>query len=197
MQRNPLILLILGFAAVQLGCQHSVPPVPNPLAIQPTEYDPTYHAARNVLRDAGFRLDRSDHRFGVVTTHPKDSPTAVEPFHTDNTTAYQAWQSTVSHLRRTVRVSLETPPDSADPHADPKADPPDSYLLRVEVLIERRQMPTRRLTGSIGRNMFVTLDEVPTELAQRGIAAGYWQPIGRDALLERRLLARITQRASQ
>ncbi|MEX1017779.1 MAG: hypothetical protein WDZ31_13640 [Phycisphaeraceae bacterium] len=176
---------IVVFALLLTGCQRAVVDAPNPLPIASEEYDRMYDASIAVLRDHGFRVDQQDYRFGEVVTRPDDAPTAIEFWQADNTTAAQAWQSTLDHLRRTVTVFLE--PAEAEGEGD--------YALRVEVLMERRVQPTRRLTGSSRQNVFSTLDAVPAEWQRRGITAHYWEPVGRDPYLEARLLRTIVAEA--
>lgn len=172
-------------AVAPAGCQRAVVDTPNPQPIAADAYDRMYDASITVLRDHGFRVDRRDYRFGRITTHPLDSPTAVEPWRPQNTTASQAWQSTLDHLRRTASVFLEPPDDDA---------PDGHYLLRVEVLLERHAQPTRRLTGTGRRNVFSSLDSAPEEWRRRGIERRYWEPVGRDPHLEARLMRAINTR---
>ena len=74
---------------------------------------------------------------------------------------------------------------------------PKLYGLRVEVMIEVRQQPSQFITNSATSDVLRNLEEVPIELAERNIPAMYWQPVGRDVLLENRLIAAIIRRASE
>lgn len=74
---------------------------------------------------------------------------------------------------------------------------PAVYGLRVEVLVEQKQLPDQFITNSATSSVFRRLDEVPYELAIRNIPAEYWQPVGRDVLLENRILAQIIRMSSQ
>ena len=179
------------------------PPVPTPTPVEPAEYQATFDAAARVLRDAGFAVDRRDARFGQITTEPKGSPTLLEPWVGDNVTAGRAAASTLGNLRRTVRVTLTPPPPESD-HGDVSAvdttQPDDAatsprYDLAVEVLLERYQSPTRRMSGATKGSVFYNLSDNPAELAARGITTAYWEPVGRDPDLEARLLRRIVREA--
>lgn len=180
--------------------------MPNPQPVAADAYGDTFELARQVLRDEGYRVNRADYRFGQITTHPKGSPTLLEPWHDDNRAADVAWDSTLGQLRRTARVTLE--PDAA---LTPKADEQSSqaagsaalnspgvtasgtmYLVRVEVQLERYQAPQRRMNGSTAGTVFADLSETPAELQDRGITGAYWQPLGRDIPLEQHLLRKIT-----
>ena len=187
---------VLAAAALALlvgGCTPP-PPVPTPAPVEPADYQSTFDAAARVLRDAGFAVDRRDARFGQITTMPKGSPTLLEPWVGDNVTAGRAAASTLGNLRRTVRVTL-TPPADAAPTPPTDAAAPPHYDLAVEVLIERYQSPTRRMSGATRGSVFYNLSDNPAELAARRITPAYWEPVGRDPGLESRLLRRIVREA--
>ncbi len=191
------LLVVMCVAALGLGCS-APPPVSNPAPVDPADYQATFDAAAAVLRDAGFALDRRDARFGQLTTEPKGSPTVFEPWRGDNVNTTRAVASTFGNLQRTVRVTLtpDTPDARETPDAPAATRPaePTRYDLAVEVLIERYQSPTRRLSGATQGSVFYNLNDNPAELARRGIAPGYWEPVGRDPQLEARLLRRIVGR---
>lgn len=186
MRLAALAFALLALGLTLTGCNRPRPEAQNPLTIDSLEYDRVYDAAIAALRDAGFRVDRQDYRFGRLTTFPQGSPTALEVWDPDNTTAAQAWQSTLVDLQRIARVFIDPLP----------GEEPPAYDLRVEVILEQRQTPIRRMTGSISRNVFSSLEAVPTDWRQRGIDANYWQPVGRDTALEDRLLHDILHRAT-
>ncbi len=167
-------------AVLAVGCA-AAEPVPNPMVLEAEAYDRAFDAARQTLREQGFMIDDASHRLGRVTTHPRFSPTIVEPWHGDNRTLALAAASTLNLQRRTVTVLLEPLED------EPLLD------LRVEVLLERQQEVTHQISGSAGRNVFSRLDGVPTEWARRGIERRYWEPVGRDDHLEAALLRNIAQ----
>ncbi len=190
--------------------------IANPVEIDVTEYDRIFQASADVLKDSGFRIDRQDYRFGVLTSHPRTSPTAMEPWHRDNVTLGQALESTVNFQRRRIHIRLI--PTTAAP-ANAESDTPaavtatlpqdqpaqadaatrvvhDSYMLEAQVVIEQVEAPRRYLTGSTapGR-MYRNLSAAPDELAQRQISENYWRPVGRDTHLEQRLVADILRRS--
>lgn len=137
-----------------------------------------------MLRDAGFQLNRQDFRFGRISSEPQGSPTVFEPWKSDNVRAEEAWLSTLGDLRRTVTISLE-PKETVELAS--------AYGLRVEVVLERLQIPERRMDGRTQGSVFADLGEVPAELQDRGIRQRYWQPIGRDLALEQYLTQKILE----
>jgi len=189
--------LLILFACVT-GCSLNQANANNPLEIDHSEYARVYNAAIAVLREYGFSLDRQDYRFGRITTKPQNSPTALEPWNNTNTTSNQILESTINHQRRLVTVSLEpispTNPITPTPIATRTAT--DGYHLRIEVFVERRQTPNRRLAGSTrGHRVFDTLRSTPIEWQNRGIKGSYWRPLGRDPYLEQRLLNAIIRQS--
>lgn len=146
-------------------------------------------AVRHVLRDRGYRIAKDQPRFGTITTEPLPSPIALEFWQDENLTAGALGESTITNLRRKIRIQLD-PVTPASNSADP--EPVGQYELGVVVLLERRQNPMARMNGS-SRSVFSSLRDVPAELKSRGINGSYWQPYRRDTALEDRLLREITK----
>ncbi len=207
------IVLIAAVMMLAGGCGRKVSTVENPIAITADEYDRVFEAAVDTLRDMRFIVDRKDRRFGVVTTQPLIASAVVEPWHADNTTGRQVWESTLNMQRRTVRVEIEPAVDEAAETADAAQAPAEAapepapaaaeagaagYRLRVLVAVDRRHLPNRPLHTA-------ALPRVGAEYADRryrpleteaGVEEPSWQPIGRDEHLERRLVEAILTRAN-
>ncbi|MEM1211991.1 MAG: hypothetical protein AAGI68_06790 [Planctomycetota bacterium] len=167
-----------------LGDAASAVSSPATSTIPAEQYHDALDAARRVLLDFGYTLDRDDHRFGVLTTRPLAAATLAEVWRPDNRTADLAAEATLVDLRRTVRVTLLPLT---------RSNPPTHFALGVEALIARRQAPLRYLNGS-ARSVFATLNALPDEWQARGIEPEYWQPVKRDAALEAHLTQRILDR---
>jgi len=177
-----------GDEPVRVTTSHAPEAAPATMHLSSNDYDAAFDAAVRELRDAGFRIARNDRRFGVITTWPKESPTAFEPWVGDNTTGDLARRSTLNHLRRAVEITL-TPVGRADGEAG--AD----YTLTVAVTLEREQRPNRYLNHSAGGTIAARYDAVPAHLAQQGIPASYWEPAGQDPQLAAHLMGEICERA--
>lgn len=149
------------------------------------QYEAAMQTGRDVLDQAGFTIDRDDERFGVLTSHPLQAPTLFEPWRGENTPSAGGAAATLAQIRRTARFTLQPDTDAGQSEASGLAFNP-----RFEVVVERQQHPLRRLDGSAQR-VFAQLGEVPPEWQRRNIASGYWQPIERDAALERVLTSRF------
>lgn len=191
MRYAPFFLALVWVSLVSAGCSRSIVQADNPTPIKASEYRDTFEAAVQVLRDYGFTIDRRDYRFGRIITLPLGSPNLFEVWNPQNTTGHQAVESTLASERRRVNITITGRPGDAD-HADTHT----GYTLAVEVVLERKQIPTRRLAGSARRNVFSNLAAPPKDLIDRGVTASYWQPVGRDPYLEARLVRQIIERTS-
>jgi hypothetical protein len=193
MRSGPTLCLLALIALTALGCSRTIVEADNPAPLAAGTYQDTYEASIDVLRDFGFVIDRRDYRFGRITTLPLGSPNLFEIWSPLNTTRQQAMQSTLASEQRRVNIIIERPaglPNDAD-HSLTDA----GYTLEVQVVIERKQIPTRRLAGSARRNVFSNLAAAPQNLNHRSVTTSYWQPVGQDPYLEARLVKQITERA--
>ena len=199
-QRRPVLtcwLPAIVLACAVAGCTRPIVRMDNPLPIDSREYSRIFAATVVELRHQGFIINRHDYRFGVITTRPQPSPTLMEPWQRQNTTAYQGLESTLNSQRRTVTVTLE-PAEIVTGKAAAATETTEgqAYRLRVEVLIERQQHPALQATGSpSARTLVRPLTAVPRELQDRGITGPYWEPLKRDPYMEQQLIARIVHRA--
>lgn len=187
----PTLLTSLLFA----GCSRQLVQADNPTPLNADQYKTYFDTATQVLRDNGYVIDRRDYRFGQITTQPQGSPNIIEVWNPQNSTADQAVESTLASEQRIVNIAF-TQQTGSDPVSKTDHDTStDSYTLEVQVILERRQVPTRRMAGSARRNVFSDLAAPPRKLIDQGVTASYWEPVGRDHLLEARLIKQITDRA--
>ncbi len=191
------------------GCTSAPPKTPatasSTVAVAPHRYAATFEAAVEALRHAGFRIDRSDFRFGVLTTRPQGSPTLFEPWKPDNTTSHKALHSTLNDLRRTVTVTFmplfknTKPAKPANPLAPlASRNTRDAHatarLMAIEVQLESHQIPGRRLNGRVRGAVFSDRNVEPRNPTEQDVSNTYWQPLGRDPELETELQRRILSR---
>lgn len=180
------IAISLVFAGVLAGC--ASPPTGNgEFAVSGDQYAPTFDAARTVLLDWGFEIQRVDARSGVITTFPKESGGLATPQDRDHSSAADEFEDFFNLQSRTVRVEFVSP--SAAPEADLRTAGGD-LTLRVRAIVWRRHRPGWRLEPS-----GVTLSTWTTdpELANRGMAGSYVVAVRRDHDLEARVAAAIHQ----
>ncbi|MEM9109952.1 MAG: hypothetical protein AAGC72_08000 [Planctomycetota bacterium] len=173
----------LLLCTAQLGCSTTPAEQPQParLTFSEDRYPVVYEAAVETLRTNGYRIARSDYRFGTITTFPKEAATSAEFWVDDATTYAQRRSDTYNAQQRTVTVQVE----------QREADAGFSLSVRVEV--QRLQRPERYLTHSAGPQISAAYTDVPMHLKDRGIDGPYAYTIERDPLLERRLLDAIKE----
>lgn len=199
---KPIKCLIVGLGLLLSGgCASRTVNIDNPIPIARTEYDRVFEASIRVLRDYQFVVERQDRRFGVITARPRAAASALEPWYIDNSTAYQTLDNTLNYDRRIVQVYLEKAPDEATADAEGSTAKQlaevggvqTDYQLRVDVQVERRQIPptnlhTAAMTSVTNYGYQGSVRPIRTEA---GYEASYWRPMGHDELFEKRLVAQI------
>ena len=192
--RPATYLIAAILAIITSGCSTPTKTVDNPFEIDVQEFARIYRAVSDELQDRGYILDNQAYRFGQLSTKPRGSGSIIEFWRGDNLTVEQAIESTFNDQRRIVKIMID--PKASGGAAENIEEQPESYQLRVEVIVERRRVTTRHLSGSTaGWGVFANLSDVPREWQQRGIEEEYWQPVGRDQLLEQKLIAAIVRRS--
>lgn len=192
-RRRTVCLIFLLLPCLAAGCSRRIVTADNPATLAADRYDVYFAAAIDVLRDNGYVIDRRDRRFGTISTRPQGSPTVLEVWNGQNTTRRQTVESTLADEQRIVHVTFAGGGLDGDEQAEPSES---NYAIQIQVMLERRQVPTRRMTGSARRNVFSNLAAVPKDLADKGVAGNYWQPVGRDEYLEARLMKQINERVA-
>lgn len=205
-QRGVMACVIgVGAAAVQLllgGCATtSVGQTGSAAApVQPGQYAETFDAARRVLRDRGFILERVDARTGVITTQPKTTAGLVTPWDREQQSFAEEVEDFLERQQRVVRVTFE-PANAADDgaSADPAAAPVNlstattPLTMRVQVTIERVSAPGRKLEPEAIKETSYWYDPA---LGARGMQPSYEVAIRRDAAGEQRLMELIEAAAA-
>ncbi|MEI7765989.1 MAG: hypothetical protein WCJ97_00985 [Phycisphaerae bacterium] len=87
-------------------------------------YDNSWNQAMTELMHLGFRMDRLDYRFGVMTTLPLHSATLPEVFKGDSATFGGTMENTIHSQRRIVRLTYK-------PNASA------GYDISVQAVVER------------------------------------------------------------
>ncbi len=203
MKPRPLMLWVLACFAV-VGCTAKIKQVDNPIPVAPAEYDRLYDASIQILRDQKFLIDQQDRRFGLITTRPRIASSVLEPWERDHSQPGQLVRSTLNYQRRIVQVhieprsvaEIEAGADSQVTLAD--TQPSDQYWLRVVVRMQRRQTPQRQpSSAAITRLTFTRGRTAPRLLTETGPRQSFWRDVGRDELMEKRLVAEILRRATR
>jgi hypothetical protein len=146
--------------------------------------DRLWLAVEDVLRASGFRLDRVDHREGVVTTWPNTSQQFFEFWRSDVRTGWDFWEASLNPIRRRAEVRLTSP----------EADEPASLMVRVYK--QRLSSPDRQFNSSGAAYQFFG-DNLPSTTGKQIVPEvdDHWIDLGRDHALEDSLLKSILARA--
>jgi len=120
MRRARSIPLLLGLTLTLAACA-----TPRPATVQgdngagpaattePGDYERVFDAARTVLRDYRFAIDRVDARSGVITTHPKRTAGLATIWDREQSSPAQEWEDLINEQRRVVRVEFDRTDDGS------------------------------------------------------------------------------------
>ncbi|GIW94224.1 MAG: hypothetical protein KatS3mg110_2265 [Pirellulaceae bacterium] len=134
-----------------------------------------------IAREERLRLIGNVLTEGRLETHPAIGATYLEPWKRDSTPGFERWQSTFQTIRRTATVRV-TPTKGG-------------YLIDVQVIKELEDLYQPEHSTIGGATLRHDGSLVRTDLqSPRGPAVLGWIPLGRDLLLEQRLLADLHAR---
>jgi len=120
------------------GCASNPKPRPDPsFEVQPAEYTRAFTAAKDVLRDEGFSLERVDSARGVITTRPRASSGFMTPWIDHTTTPGDSLGAVLHRERRLVEVRFALDENSDLP------EPEKPIIATVEVTVQRLGSPGR------------------------------------------------------
>lgn len=216
-----LVACFLGLIGLALGGCAGTEKVSTEVAVAPGRYAEAFEAAKDVLRDYQFDLDRVDAVSGVVTTHGRGSSGFATPWIPHGTSFGDGVSGAIERERRVAAVVFtsgaeevvaerkEVPEaeggvDKADaieellPGAVPGAGPGAAALdstgevrARVTVWVERVYSPGRRVSATSVRLSSFTSDP---ELREQGLEPSFAVQVREDAALGARLARDIGAR---
>lgn len=197
---NPMLLrlgLVLGACAGLGACASSVQDLGGAsatLAVAPDRYDATFNAARGVLRDRGFILERVDARAGVITTQPKTTAGLFTPWDLDQQSLAQEAEDLFERQQRVVRITFERPEAPGGGAAtSPAPESAGERTMRVQVTIQRVHIPGRKIEPeSISQTSYYYDPALGARAMQPSYAVAYKQ----DRPLEARLTELIAAAAA-
>jgi hypothetical protein len=191
--RNTLLRGLLTFAAmlsgtlVGPGCASNR--VDTNVRIAPDQYTAAFEAARDVLREYKFTLERVDAQQGIITTAPKDSAGLATPWDTQQTHLSQDISDFVNHQQRRVRVTF--PQNTA---VGGSGEVTSDRLVQVEVYVDRLHSPGLRVPSRAPTLLSISRDPVANA---RGVAYQYPVTRQRDGELEKRIADRVQKRLEE
>lgn len=198
-----LVPFLLGVCVLPGCSMRGAAPSPE-IGVAPGRYAEAFEAAREALIEARFELERVDAAAGVITTRPKQSAGMFTFWDTEQSTPSQQLEDTIHPQRRLVRVSFLPPEPPDDERIESQAMAPtdlpdlrthdDELRLFVEVVVERRNRPNRRIeTESIRRSSSF----IDAGLYPRRMTPEYWVAHRRDTHLARRIAGAIQKRLGE
>lgn len=190
-------VLLLAAATGLAGC--TTTSGPTEMTVESGQYSATFDAARHVLRDAHFDLERVDSSAGVITTTPKATAGLMSPWDSEQQTAGQEFEDMLQHHHRKVRITFEAAGDgSPDAGADSQAegsgeqpdliDEPRQTTMRVRVELQQVNRPNWRIDSTSIRLGTYAWDPA---LAERDMQPRYETVIADDTDFARRLVELI------
>ena len=139
-------------------------------------------ASLSILRQCDLPPERVDRERGLIVTHRTTSGQWFEPWRVDSQGPYQVLESSLHTIGRVVTVSMQ-----------PLAEgPADCRRITVRVDKSRYSAPERQITTASGA-LAIYSETIPTTegLRRARTPGAHWVPLGRDALLEAYLLAKL------
>lgn len=183
------------------------------LAIESSAYDQAFQAACIAAKDAGMPPLVKDAVGGVIQGQPRLAGSLIEPWRFEDQDFTAALTNTINKQRRRVRIEF-VPVDFRPP--EPTGDGlllgavvPGSTIdearsidllshegeieVRVWVYVEREFIPNLQRSTWTRRGKLYARDPLDTQRPRDGTtrSSGTWTPVGRDVVMEERLLASI------
>lgn len=164
-------------------------PGPNPIVVPVANEEWVWDQIADVVSDY-FTIAREQRARregeliteGRIDTAPQTGATWLEPYRKDSVGSFNRWESTFQTIRR--RATVRVVPDAA------------GYLVEVIVEKELEDLP-RPEKATAGSAVFRGDDALPSrrlEDVNRTHASPHWLQLGRDPLLEQRMLGDIQAR---
>lgn len=182
MPRFLLLLCILGvFSAV--GCaapwpsSRSPAPVTNPLFVPATNEGVLWERTVDVVHDFHFEIARENRFSRIIETEYRTGSNVLEPWHRDSVGLENRWESTLQSVRR--KVILRLIPDEQG----------TGYLVSVEAFKELEDLPgvAANSPGGATFQESTPLERDLNLVVGQSTPSG-WIPVGRDVVLEQRMI---------
>ncbi len=180
---TPTLALLL----VLTGCRSTSGP--NEIAITPGQYSIAFAAARDVLRDERWIVERVDSRAGVITTQETYTSSATAPGDRQLASTLSAPADAINRQQRIIRITFE--PETPAGAPSDLADYSGPMVMRVRATVLRVQSPGWRVPNNSVRYASRSIDQ---DLVARNLQPDYAVPIDEDDVTSSRLASLIAAR---
>ncbi len=181
---------VTGCVAPQLAPPEAVfPPLPNPITVATRDPYVVWETLADVIDDyfdieyeEPIRIVENAVTEGQLETYPKVAATVLEPWRRDSVGRYERWFATLQSVRRRALVRA--------------APSPQGFQITVEIYKELEDVPPEEVglsPASFRNDSSLTRVTSPSGIAR---STSRWVPIGRDFLLEQRILNELASRLS-
>ncbi len=178
-RRTGTALALVALAAT-LGCHRPVRPDDATIAVIGGGDDLTdvWNSTLSVLQKFDFQPDRQDRATGVITTHRTTSMQWHEFWRQDAATAHDILCASMHTIQRSVTVRFNRDAETT---------------VEVQVDVYRLATPETQITSasSVMHGFSGALPTVEGKMIQPGESPERWVNLGRDGILEGRILQRI------
>ncbi|HVT90452.1 MAG TPA: hypothetical protein VHD56_16480 [Tepidisphaeraceae bacterium] len=163
--------------------------MPANATVSDADFKRLWTACEDVARDYLFKLDRADYRLGVLTTMPLVSSQVFEPWRRDARTVYDAEESSIAAIRRSIRFEFTRNAD-------------DTWTVAPKVLVERQAISEKRITSVVLYRGFFTQTRAesrrPTGTVESDegiiLPERYWYILRRDNVFERVVASAVSKK---
>ena len=161
-----LCITLLASTLLLTGC-HTSPRGDVAFTVADGSFEETFSAARSVLRDYRFTLDRVDAQAGVITSTPQASAGIIAPWESTQSSASEEIEDLLHQQSRRVRVEFFD----------------NNTKGVVTVAVERTQLSNLRPSQIVG----LTTQAYDPQAEARGQAGVYQVVVRRDDDLAKRI----------
>lgn len=176
----------LTLVSALTGCERPIPVEPEEtttVAVSQDNLDVLWDAALAVLNRFDFRPDRQDRAMGIIETKPATSKQWGELWRQDVADSYSLLESSLNTIQRKATVRFIR---SAE-----------GWRVEVQVDVYRLSAPESQITtaSSTLHSFDGALPTAEGLIGKKAEQRERWEPLGRDANEETRLLSSILARA--
>jgi hypothetical protein len=144
----------------------------------PESYPHIFNAAREILAEYRFTIDRVDAARGVITTHPKRTAGLATPWDREQSGLRQEIEDLAHQQERTARVTFEPP------------EAPTRVI--VQIVLGRVHRPNWRIETDAIRQSTHARDPIAIRAGQ---PPEFREPVAEDRALAQRIMADIHARS--